>query len=97
MAITSLLDIQLRTDAPTDAESRISSILAETRARPGYLSDHVVRDLEDPQHLLVIEVWESLEADQAYRAWRATPEGATELRELTAGRFALTRYEPTTI
>ncbi len=97
MAITSVLDIQLRPDAPADAETRISSILCQTRARPGFLSADVVRDLDDPRHLVVIEVWESLEADQAYRAWRATPEGASELGELTGGQLVLTRYEPTTI
>lgn len=97
MAITSVLDIQLRPDAPADAETRISLILSQTRARPGFLSADVVRDLDDPRHLVVIEAWESLEADDAYRAWRATPEGASELRELTAGRVALTRYESTTI
>ncbi|MGI3780865.1 MAG: putative quinol monooxygenase [Janthinobacterium lividum] len=97
MAITSLLDIQLRPDAPADAESRISSILSQTRARPGFLSADVVRDLDDPRHLVVIEVWESVEADDAYRAWRATPEGASELGELAGGRVGLTRYEPTTI
>ena len=97
MAITSVLDIQLRADAPVDAEARVSSILSQTRARPGFLSADVVRDLEDPRHLVVIEVWESLEADDAYRAWRATPEGANELGELTAGRLVLTRYEPTTL
>ncbi len=46
---------------------------------------------------MVIELWESVEADDAYRAWRATPEGANELRDLTAGQITLTRYEPTTI
>jgi quinol monooxygenase YgiN len=97
MAITSVLDIQLRPDAPADTETRISSILSQTRARPGSCSVDVVRDLDDPRHLVVIEVWESLEADDAYRAWRATPEGASELRELTEGQIALTRYEPTTI
>jgi quinol monooxygenase YgiN len=97
MAITSVLDMQLPPDAPADAETRISAILSQTRARPGFLSADVVRDLDDPRHLVVIEVWESLEADEAYRAWRATPEGASELRELTEGRIALTRYEPTTI
>lgn len=97
MAITSVLDIQIRPDAPTDAETRVSSILSQTRARPGCLSADVVRDVDDPRHLVVIEVWESLEADDAYRAWRATPEGANELRELTAGRLTLTRYEPTAI
>ena len=97
MAITSVLDIQLRPDAPGDAEARVSSILSQTRARPGFLSADVVRDLEDPRHLVVIELWESLEADEAYRAWRATPEGASELGELTGGQLALKRYEPTTI
>lgn len=97
MAITSVLDIRLRPDAPADAETRISSILTATRARSGFISADVVRDLDDPRHLVVIEVWESVEADNAYRAWRATPEGASELGELTAGQLALTRYEPTTI
>lgn len=97
MAITSLLDVHLSPDAPEDAETRISSILSDTRARPGFVSADVVRDLDDPRHFVVIEVWESLEADEAYRAWRATPEGANELSELTGGRIALTRYDPTEI
>ena len=97
MAITSVLDIRLRPNAPGDAETRISSILSQTRARPGFLTADVVRDLEDRRHLVVIEVWESLEADEAYRAWRATPEGANELRDLTEVQVTLTRYEPTTI
>jgi quinol monooxygenase YgiN len=97
MAITSLLDIQIRPDAPADAEARITAVLADTRARPGLVSADVVRDVDDPRHLVVIEIWESLEADDAYRAWRATPEGANELRELAGGQVALKRYEPTTI
>jgi len=97
MAITSMLDIRLREDAPADAESRVTSVLSQTRARPGFISADVVRDLDDPRHLVVIEVWESVEADDAYRAWRATPDGASELGELTAGRPTLTRFKPTTI
>jgi quinol monooxygenase YgiN len=97
MAITSLLDIQLLPDAPADAEARVSSVLSQTRARPGFVSADVVRDLDDPRHLVVIEVWESLEADDAYRAWRATPEGASELGKLTGGQVGLKRYETTTI
>lgn len=97
MAVTSLLDIQLRPDAPADAEAQVSATLSQTRARPGSLSVDVVRDLEDPRHLVVIEVWESVEADDAYRAWRATPEGASGLGELTRGRPGLTRYEATAL
>lgn len=97
MAITSVLDIRLPDDAPADAEARITAVLSATRARPGILSADVVRDLEDPRHLVVLETWESVEADDAYRAWRATPEGASELRALAAGQVTLTRYEPTEI
>jgi quinol monooxygenase YgiN len=97
MAITSLLDIQLPADAPFDAEPRITSVLSQTRGRPGCLSADVVRDLDDPRHLVVLEVWESLEADDAYRAWRATPEGASELGELAGGQVTLKRFEATTI
>ena len=97
MAITSLLELRLSPDAPDDVEDRVTAILSQTRARPGLVSADVVRDLEDPLHLVVVEVWESVEADDAYRAWRATPEGANELGALTGGRIALTRYEPTTI
>ena len=97
MAIVSLLDLRLRPDAPEDAETQITSILSQTRARAGFVSGDVVRDLEDRKHLVVIEVWESWEADQAYRAWRATPEGANELRQLTGGQIELTRFEQTDI
>ena len=95
MAITSVLDLRIHDDAPADAEARVTAVLSATRARPGLLSADVVRDLQDPRHLLVLEVWESLEADDAYRAWRATPEGANELRELA--EVTLARFEPTTI
>ena len=97
MSIVSLLDVRFRPDAPADAEARLSAVLAQTRARPGFVSADVVRDVDDPRHLVVIETWESLEADDAYRAWRATPEGASELGELTGGRITLTRCEPTTV
>ena len=97
MAITSLLELRLSPDAPDDVEDRVTAILSQTRARPGLVSADVVRDLEDPRHLVVIEVWESVEADDAYRAWRATPEGASGLGELTRGRPGLTRYEATAL
>ena len=95
MAITSLLDLRLHDDGPADAEERITAVLQATRARPGLVSVDVVRDVTDPRHLVVLEVWESLEADDAYRAWRATPEGANELRDLAA--VSLTRCEPTSV
>ncbi len=42
-------------------------------------------------HLLLIEKWESLEHDQAYRDWRATAAGASALSTIVASR-SLTRF-----
>jgi quinol monooxygenase YgiN len=48
-------------------------------------------DTQDEAHLLVIEKWESIEHDQAYRDWRATDAGASALSTIVASR-SLTRF-----
>jgi hypothetical protein len=51
----------------------------------------VLVDTEDEAHLLLIEKWESIEHDQAYRDWRATDAGASALPTIVASRN-LTRF-----
>ncbi len=41
---------------------------------------------------MVVERWESVEADAAYRTWRATPQGASRLKTLLAGPPGLTTF-----
>jgi hypothetical protein len=36
--------------------------------------------------VVIYETWESIEHDGAYRAWRATPEGASDLGSILAAR-----------
>jgi Antibiotic biosynthesis monooxygenase len=50
----------------------VESVLVATRAFPGCLGVDVLVDTEDEAHLPLIEKWESIEHDQAYRDWRAT-------------------------
>ena len=57
--------------------------LPTTRAFPGCLRVDVMIDTTDPLHVLVIEVWESVAADAAYRAWRAG-DGASNLGTVLA-------------
>jgi heme oxygenase (mycobilin-producing) len=40
--------------------------------------------------VVVYETWESIEHDQAYRKWRATPEGASGLGPILAAAPKLT-------
>ena len=93
MAVTAFLDLHLRADAPDDAAAVIDRILTDTRAFAGSQGVRVLRDVTDGKHLTVVEQWESLEADEAYRAWRATPEGASGLGELLDRPPVLTKYE----
>jgi quinol monooxygenase YgiN len=96
VTITSLLEMSLDTSAgPSaagDALAVVSEVLGATRAFPGCLGCDVLVDAADPSHVVVVETWESLEHDDAYRAWRATPEGASRLHEVLAEPARLTRW-----
>lgn len=94
MPITSLLELQLRPEAVAEAPGVLAETLVATRAFPGCRGVEVTVDVADATHVVVVEAWESLEADDAYRAWRATPDGASELRRLLAAPPQLTRLRP---
>ena len=94
MTITALLEFHVTPDALPTAPGVIHDTLAATRAFAGNLGVEVVADVTDPAHFLVIEHWDSLEADEAYRAWRATPEGASDLGSILAGAPSLTKFSP---
>lgn len=91
MSVTSLLELTIKPDRVADAERIIDETLVATRAFAGNLGCTVAVDTEDPLHYVVVERWESIEADDAYRAFRSTPEGANQLGEIITGRV-LTRY-----
>lgn len=89
--ITSMLDLHLRADALDDALHVLDQTLEVTRSRPGSQGADVMVDVVDPAHVVVVERWASLEHDDAYRAWRATPEGAADLARVLAAPPVLTR------
>ena len=92
MAISSILELQLKADSLDTAHQLIHETLEGTRAFPGCLGVTVLIDDNDPAHVVLVETWESIERDRAYRAWRATPEGATSLGSIVAGPPKLTAY-----
>ena len=93
MALTAFLDLKLKPESLDKAKEVMSKVLADTRAFDGCLGVDVLVDNTDESHWVVVEKWESLDADKAYRAWRATPEGAiSDLGPLLAGAPGLTSY-----
>ena len=92
MAITAILDLQLKADSLETAHKVLHATLTDTRAFPGCLDVKVLVDSADPAHVVLYETWESVEHDQAYRAWRASPEGASELGSILAAAPKLTLF-----
>lgn len=89
--VISTLDMKFRGDLGA-ALSLLGTVLADTRKRPGCLGVQVVVDEKDPAHVVAIESWESMQHDDDYRAWRATPDGASALGDILAEAPTLTRY-----
>jgi heme oxygenase (mycobilin-producing) len=89
---TAILDLQLKADSLKTSDEVIHATLAATRAFPGCLEVTVLVDSDDPAHVLIYETWESIERDQAYRSWRATPEGASELGSILAAAPKVTQF-----
>jgi quinol monooxygenase YgiN len=93
MTVLSFLDLRVKADAVDSATATIHETLIATRGRAGCLGVDVTIDVDDPTHFMLVEKWESIEADDAYRAWRATPEGASDLGAVLAGAPSLTRTQ----
>jgi heme oxygenase (mycobilin-producing) len=92
VAITAILDLQLKPDSLEKGHEVIHATLTATRAFPGCLGVTVLADSDDPAHVIVLENWESIEHDRAYRAWRATPEGASGLGSILVGAPKLSHF-----
>jgi len=92
VAITAILDLQLKADSLESAYQVVHETLTATRARPGCLAVTVLIDSADPAHVVVYEQWESMEHDRAYRVWRTTAEGASELGPVLAAPLKLNHF-----
>ena len=95
MTVTAFLDITIKPETLATAPETIHEVLIATRAFPGNLGVQVVTDVTDPNHFVVVEHWQSIEDDEAYRAWRTTPDGASTLGELLAAPPKLTKFTDT--
>jgi quinol monooxygenase YgiN len=89
MPLTALLELRLKPDMLDAAHAKVREVLADTRSFPGCEGVDVLVDRDDRAHIVVQERWESVEADAAYRAWRAG-EGASDLGSVLTGAPVLT-------
>ncbi len=89
MSVTAILELNVKPEQLDAAPPIFADVLAVTRAFAGNVSVVVTQDHAEPTHFLVVETWESLEADAAYRLFRAGEE-SSPLAPLLTGPPKLT-------
>ncbi len=97
MPVTVTLELRLKPDAVQAGREVMGRALKDTRAFAGNLQTDVLVDEDDEAHWLIYELWQSVEHDETYRAFRAGEGKLTELPPLLAAPPVKTRYVTTDI
>ena len=97
MPVTVLLELKLKPESVAAAREVMGSALKDTRAYDGNLVTDVIVDEVDEAHWIIYERWESVEHDEAYRAFRAGEGKIVELPPLLAAPPVKTRYLDTDV
>jgi quinol monooxygenase YgiN len=97
MAVTVLLELKFKPDAAPAARDLMSRTLETTRGFAGNLRTDVLVDEDDEAHWIIYELWDTVEHDEAYRAFRAGEGKVAELPPLLAAPPVKTRYTTTDV
>ncbi len=97
MPVIVILELRLKPECVTAASDVMGRALQDTRAFDGNLGTDVLVDQDDEAHWLIYERWDSVEHDEAYRAFRAGEGRLTELPPLLAAPPVKTRYSVTDV
>lgn len=92
MPVTVILELQFKPDAVPQGRDVMGRALRDTRAFAGNLRTDVLIDEDDEAHWLIYELWDTVEHDEAYRAFRAGDGRLTELPPLLAAPPVKKRY-----
>lgn len=92
MPVTVILELKIKPESVAAARDVFRRALIDTRAFPGNLGTDVLVDETDEGHWLIYELWESVEHDEAYRAFRAGEGKLTEVPALLSAPPVKSRY-----
>jgi quinol monooxygenase YgiN len=97
MAVTVLLELKFKPEEVAAGRELMGRTLQVTRGFDGNLQTDVLVDEDDEAHWIIYEVWDSVEHDEAYRAFRAGEGKVTQLPPLLAAPPVKTRYTTTDV
>jgi quinol monooxygenase YgiN len=92
MAVIVLLELKFKPDEVGAGRELMGRTLETTRAFEGNLRTDVWIDEDDEAHWIIYEEWDTVEHDEAYRAFRAGEGKVTQLPPLLAAAPVKTRY-----
>ena len=92
MPIIVVLELRFKPESVSAGHDVMGRALRDTRAFQGNLDTEVLIDTEDEAHWLIYEKWDTVEDDEAYRAFRAGEGRLSELPPLLAAPPVKTRY-----
>jgi quinol monooxygenase YgiN len=92
MTVTVTLELRFKPDEVAAGRELMGRVLQDTRAFDGNERTDVLIDEDDEAHWLIYELWETVEADEAYRAFRAGAGKITQLPPLLAAPPVKIRY-----
>ncbi|TAM71582.1 antibiotic biosynthesis monooxygenase [Mycobacterium sp.] len=92
MTVTVILELKFKPDEVAAGRELMGRALQDTRGFDGNVRTDVLVDEDDEAHWLIYEIWDSVEHDEAYRAFRAGAGKLTHLPALLAAPPAKTRY-----
>jgi len=92
MTVTVTLELRFKPDQIAAGRELMGRTLEVTRAFDGNVRTDVLVDEDDEAHWLIYEIWENVEADEAYRAFRAGEGKVTQLPPLLAAPPVKIRY-----
>lgn len=93
MAVTVLAQIKTKPGLGDAVLDGLKGTLPDTRAYKGCLAIDIVRDLDDPDGIALIEQWENRSDHEAYLAWRMEEGTLAQMMEVLAEEPKFTYYE----
>jgi quinol monooxygenase YgiN len=97
MPVAVILELKLKPESVPAARDVMGRALQDTRAFAGNLRTDVLVDEDNEAHWLIYELWDTVDHDEAYRAFRAGEGRLTDLPPLLAAPPVKKRYVITDI
>ncbi len=90
MAVKILIKRKIKDGNLQAAARLVINIRSGAMNQPGYISSESMRSIDDPDQIMVVSMWQSLEAWETWRNSAARKEIVAEFREYIIGE---TEYE----